>query len=210
MQETTTIKTAVFFENALADLKIDVNRIELLKSIAVYIANEMKAQRNVNLNYICTHNSRKSQIAQVWSSYATAYFKFTGINSFSGGTAITSFYRNTVKTLQEVGFTFQIVEFSHQNPVYSINYKNGMNPIIGFSKFYSDLHNKSPFIAITTCNTANEYCPFIPEAIQRFHIPFQDPKPYDNTHIQSEKYLEVNKQIAGEIHYIFKMIKGFV
>jgi arsenate reductase len=210
MQETTFIKTADFFKNALTDLKIDNSRSQLLNSIASFIASELKATKKVNLNYICTHNSRRSQLAQVWSSYASAFYKFAEVNSFSGGTAVTTFYRNTVKTLQEVGFTFQIIEFSHQNPVYSINYKNGINPIIGFSKLYNDATNKTPFIAITTCNNADENCPFIPEAIERFHLPFTDPKTYDNTHSQSEKYLEANKQIAGEIHYIFKMVKSFI
>jgi arsenate reductase len=210
MQETPFIKTEVFFKEALADLKIDTNRTQLLNSIAAYIANELKANKKVNINYICTHNSRRSQLAQVWSSYATAHFKFAEVNSFSGGTAITTFYRNTVKTLQEVGFSFQIIEFSHQNPVYSINYKNGINPIIGFSKLFNDAHNKTPFIAITTCNNADENCPFIPEAIERFHLPFVDPKAYDNTQYQSEKYLEANKQIAGEIHYIFKTVKSII
>ena len=129
------------------------------------------------------------------------------INSFSGGTAATAFYRNTVKTLQEVGFTFQIIEFSHQNPVYAINYKNGINPIVGFSKLYDDEYNKKPFIAITTCSNADEDCPFIPDAIHRFHLPFVDPKSSDGFINQAETYLETNKQIAGEIHTIFKIVQ---
>ncbi|MBI9041430.1 hypothetical protein [Lutibacter sp.] len=208
MLRTESINTEQFFKNALINLKIDENRKQLLKSIAIFIAKEMELNKKVNLNYICTHNSRRSQLAQVWSSYAANYFKFSEVKSFSGGTAITAFYRNTVKTLQEVGFTFQISEFSHQNPVYAINYKNGINPIIGFSKLYDDNHNKKPFIAITTCSNADENCPIISNAIERFHLPFIDPKAFDNTLYQSEKYLETNQQIAGEIHFIFKTINN--
>lgn len=210
MLRTESINTEHFFKSALENLTIDENRKQLLKSIAVYIAQQVTANKKVNLNYICTHNSRRSQLAQVWSSYATNYYKFSDINSFSGGTAATAFYRNTVKTLQEVGFTFQIIEFSHQNPVYAINYKNGINPIVGFSKLYDDEYNKKPFIAITTCSNAAENCPFITDAIERFHLPFNDPKTFDNTLYQSEKYLEINQQIAGEIHFIFKNIKNML
>lgn len=210
MLRTETINTEHFFKSALENLKINENRQKLLKSIALFIAKQMQQNKKVNLNYICTHNSRRSQIAQVWSNYAANYFKFSEVKSFSGGTEVTALYRNTVKTLQEVGFTFQIVEFSHQNPVYAINYKNGINPIIGFSKLYDDDHNKKPFIAITTCDSADEKCPFIPEAIERFHLPFNDPKTFDNTLYQSEKYLETNKQIAGEIHFIFKTINSII
>jgi arsenate reductase len=210
MLRTESINTEHFFKSALENLTIDENRKQLLKSIAIFIAERVTANKKVNLNYICTHNSRRSQLAQVWSSYATNYYKFSDINSFSGGTAATAFYRNTVKTLQEVGFTFQIIEFSHQNPVYAINYKNGINPIVGFSKLYDDEYNKKPFIAITTCSNAAENCPFITDAIERFHLPFNDPKTFDNTLYQSEKYLEINQQIAGEIHFIFKNIKNML
>ncbi|NLP56967.1 hypothetical protein [Lutibacter sp. B1] len=206
MLETASINTEQFFTNALDKLDIDESRKNLLESIALFIVKELKNKKKVNLNYICTHNSRRSQLAQVWSCYATHYFKLTKIESFSGGTAVTSFFRNTVKTLQKVGFNFQILEFSHQNPEYLISYANCTNPIIGFSKLYDDDHNKTPYIAITTCSNADEDCPFIPDAIQRFHLPFNDPKNFDNSIYQSQKYLETNNQIAGEIHYIFKKI----
>lgn len=210
MIESVSINTEQFFNNALCELNLDKDRITLLKSIALYIVNEIKENKPVNLNFICTHNSRRSQLAQVWGSFAANYYKLNAIKNFSGGTAVTAFFRNTVKTLQEVGFSFQILEFSHQNPEYLISYKKCKNSIIGFSKFYDNAHNKKPYIAITTCSNANENCPYIPDAIKRFHLPFNDPKRFDNTLYQSEKYLEANKQIAGEIHFIFDFIKNSV
>jgi arsenate reductase len=207
MLQTVSINTEQFFINALTDLKIDEMRANLLQEIGTFIGNRIKEDKQLNLNYICTHNSRRSQLAQIWSSYATNFYKIKKIENFSGGTAVTAFYRNTLKTLQEVGFKFQIKEFFHQNPEYLIHYINCTNPIIGFSKLYDHENNKKPFIAITTCSHADENCPFIHDAIQRFHLPFIDPKVFDNTPYQSEKYLETNKQIAGEIHYIFKMIE---
>ncbi|WP_244923636.1 low molecular weight phosphatase family protein [Lutibacter oceani] len=202
--------TEQFFKKSFNDLNIDANRMELLNEIALFISNELKNKTKVNLNFICTHNSRRSQLSQVWASYAAFYYKLKNIDSFSGGTAVTAFYRNTVKTLQEVGFNFQILEFSHQNPEYLISYENCTKPIIGFSKLYDDEHNKKPFIAITTCSNADENCPFISDAIKRFHLPFNDPKSSDGTPQQAEKYKEASKQIAGEIHFIFKRVKELI
>ncbi len=210
MLETVSINTEQFFKKALTDLKIDTKRSQLLKNIGLFIGQKIKENEQINLNYICTHNSRRSQLAHIWSNYAANYFQFKKIESFSGGTAATAFFRNTVKTLQEVGFNFQLVEFSHHNPTYLIRYKNCTSPIIGFSKLYEHEKNQKPFIAITTCSLADENCPFINDAIQRFHLPFVDPKKFDHTLLQSEKYLETNKQIAGEIHYIFKMIENSI
>lgn len=210
MTQIDSINTEHFFKTALENLKIDENRKQLLKSIANFIASQLRVNKRVNINFICTHNSRRSQLSQVWASYAAYYFKLSEVKCFSGGTSVTSFYRNTVKTLQEVGFSFQIVEFSHQNPVYAINYKNGVNPIIGFSKLYDDEQIKKPYIAILTCSNADENCPFIPEAIERFYLPFNDPKTFDNSLYQSQKYLETNQQIAGEIHFIFKLVNNSI
>jgi len=205
MLQTKSINTKVFFNSAFEAVKLDANRIEILKKIALSVVKEYKANGNVNLNYICTHNSRRSQLAQVWSAYASNYYKLD-IHNFSGGTAVTAFFRNTVKTLQEAGFIFKIKEFSHQNPKYLISFDDCKKPIKGFSKLYDDKVNKKPFIAITTCSNADENCPFIPEATHRFHLPFVDPKSSDGLENQSEKYLETSKQIAGEIHTIFKII----
>lgn len=207
MFNTNSIKTSNFFNIALNELELTDERKELLISIASYIAAELKEKKIVNLNFICTHNSRRSQLAQVWAHYAVNYYKLQNINSISGGTEVTAFYSNTVKTLQEVGFTFHIKDFSHQNPIYEINADGFKTPILGFSKRYDDALNQKPFIAITTCNHADENCPFIPEAIQRFHLPFIDPKASDNKSNALEEYKNTSKHIAGELSFVFKKVR---
>lgn len=202
--------TEFFFKQALLDLKIDEKRKLLLLKIANTISDALIKNGSVNLNFICTHNSRRSQLAQVWSSFATHFFDIDRIDNFSGGTAVTAFFRNTIATLQEVGFEFQLIDFSHKNPKYHIRFEECVQPIVAFSKLYDDLENKKPFMAITTCSSADENCPFIPDAIHRFHLPFNDPKAFDETNQQHEKYLEANGQIAGEIHFIFAAIKNSI
>lgn len=191
------------------NLTISKNRKELLNLIAKIITDEYILNGTVNLNFICTHNSRRSQFGQVWSFYAANYFNLK-INSFSGGTEVTSFFKNTVKTLQLQGFEFDVVDFSHQNPKYSISFEGSSKSIFGFSKLFNDNENLNPFIAITTCNNADKNCPFIPTASHRTHLPFVDPKFSDNTQEQLKIYEITSSQIAGEIYYLFNKVKNEV
>ena len=209
MLKTANISTKNFFESALNKNNLSQQRSELLIRIAESIAKEYSINKAVNLNFICTHNSRRSQLGQAWSFFAAAYFNLN-INAYSGGTEVTAFYRNTVKTLQKVGFLFQVVDFSHQNPKYQISFNGTNKTILGFSKLYDDPENKNPFMAITTCDSADENCPFIPSATHRFHLPFVDPKHSDGSDKQEEIYLRTNKQIAGEIYFIFSNVKKII
>ena len=209
MINTSTISTKNFFKDSINEVKIDDERKNLLDKIATQIASEYTKKGLVNLNFICTHNSRRSQLGQVWSFFAANYFDLN-IAAFSGGTEVTAFYRNTVKTLQKVGFTFDLEDFSHQNPKYLISFQGSKKSILGFSKRFDNPVNLEPFIAITTCNNADTNCPFIPTASHRFHLPFVDPKHSDGSEKQDETYLETNRQIAAEVFYIFSGVKKLV
>jgi arsenate reductase len=209
MHKTSTISTENFFILASKKIKLGADRKIILLKIAKTVAKEFGENKVVNLNFICTHNSRRSQLGQVWAFYAANYFKLN-IHAFSGGTEVTAFYRGTVKTLQSVGFDFKVVDFSHQNPKYLISFNGSKETILGFSKRFDDLTNQNPFIAITTCNNADTNCPFIPTAIDRFHLPFVDPKFSDGTTEQVEAYLKTNTQIAAEVYFIFNEVQKIV
>lgn len=208
MINTKNINTKVFFEEARKEMIITNDRKKLLLSIADSIFDEYLDKDKINLNFICTHNSRRSQLAQVWSFFAIEYFSLKNIFTYSGGTETTSFHRNTVKCLQKTGFNFNVVDFSHQNPRYLISFEGTKKSILGFSKIYDHPQNSYPFIAITTCNSADKDCPFIPETTERFHLPYKDPKASDNTDLTEETYLQTSKQIAGELYFIFEEIKN--
>jgi arsenate reductase len=209
MPKTSTVSLEIFFESTYKKTILSEERKITLLKIAEETASEYTKNKIVNLNFICTHNSRRSQLGQVWSFFAANYFDLN-INAFSGGTEVTAFYRNTVKTLQKVGFRFQLTDFSHQNPKYQISFNGTKNAILGFSKLFSNPINVEPFIAITTCNNADKNCPFIPTASHRFHLPFIDPKHSDGTDKQEETYLQTSKQIASEVFFIFSEVKRLV
>ncbi|WP_299109178.1 hypothetical protein [uncultured Tenacibaculum sp.] len=210
MTQTKTTNPILFFEEALKSTLISQERESLLQDIATTLFNEYSDRNKLNINFICTHNSRRSQIAQVWSFLAIEYFNLENIFSFSGGTETTAFHRNTVRTLQEVGFEFNVIDFSHQNPKYLITFKQTKKSTIGYSKIYDDSENNFPYIAITTCDSADENCPFIPDAIHRFHLPYTDPKTSDNTALTSETYLKTNQQIAAEVFIIFNTLHQYI
>jgi arsenate reductase len=209
MLKTSTISLENFFESAHKKTTITEDRKIVLSNIVAAIAQEYSENKTVNLNFICTHNSRRSQLGQVWSFFAATYFNLN-INAFSGGTEVTAFYKNTVKTLQKVGFEFQLTDFSHQNPTYQISFNGTENTTLGFSKLYSNPINTEPFMAITTCNNADTNCPFIPTASHRFHLPFIDPKHSDGTTEQEDTYLQTSIQIAGEVYFIFSEVKKLI
>lgn len=199
-----------FFENSHRNRNLDDNRKDLLQGIAKSIA-EIYTSNNgkISVNFICTHNSRRSQLGQVWTFFAANYFDLN-ITSYSGGTEVTAFHRNTVMTLKEVGFTFNVEEFSHQNPVYQVSFNETSDYILGFSKTYDHQINEAPYVAVTTCNSADQNCPYIAEATKRFHLPFVDPKFSDNTEDQQKIYLKTNAEVASEIYYIFDLVKKMV
>ncbi len=201
-------KVQKFFENSYSKGKISNERKGLLIAIAKKTNDVLlHTDLGIHLNFICTHNSRRSQLTQVWAYYAAIYFELQHVKTYSGGTAITSFHRNTVNTLQKAGFHFNVTEFNHQNPKYLIHFDKNIEPLLGYSKLYDDAHNSEPFIAITTCSNADENCPFIPSAIWRFHLPYKDPKEFDNTKKEEKAYLIANQQIAAEMFLLFNELK---
>ena len=208
MIKTDTTNAKTFFESSHKKVVINESRKELLSKIANKITDSyISGNGHLNINFICTHNSRRSQLGQAWAFFASKYFDLN-ITAFSGGTEVTAFYKNTVNTLRSVGFSFSIQEFSHQNPIYQISFEDTNDFILGFSKTFDHQINTSPYIAITTCDSADENCPFIPEAIHRFHLPYTDPKYADDTLEQDEAYLKTNREIASEIYYIFNQVKS--
>lgn len=210
MIENSIQKPKKFFKLASKEIYIKDERQQVLLEIVHQIVSQHNMNKKVRLNFICTHNSRRSQLAQVWAHFAIQYFKLKRIKSYSGGTEVTAMHPNTVKTLQTVGFHFKLLKFNHENPVYEVSFKNMRKSIVAFSKLYDDVSNNKPFIAITTCSSANENCPFIPNALARIHVPYIDPKISDNTPKMNATYLETNKQIAAEMYFVFQQVQNLL
>lgn len=187
---------------------ISESRKEVLQPLANYIQSKVNNNQDIRINFICTHNSRRSHLSQIWAQTIASYFAIKNVFCYSGGTEATAVYPMIIKTLNQSGFKIKALS-NDKNPIYSIKYSNNEHPIIGFSKTLDDDFNpQSQFAAIMTCSQADGGCPFIAGAEQRIPITFEDPKAFDNTPQQEEKYNERSLQIATEMFFVFSQIKS--
>lgn len=181
-------------------------RKALLDEIAIYIQKKLEDNKTVNLIYVCTHNSRRSHFGQIWAQVAANYFDIKNIHSFSGGTEATAFNPNAIHALKRVGFKVEVIS-NGLNPVYHVFHDDQEKPSICFSKVYDDASNpQKEFAAIMTCSEAEENCPFIPGVELRIGTAYDDPKAFDETPEQDEKYDERCRQIALETLYVFSKV----
>ena len=192
---------------SLADLSVSEERKEVLNPLVTYIQSKVANQEEIRLNFICTHNSRRSHLSQIWAQTMAFQFGIKNVFCYSGGTEETAMFPKIGETLQNQGF--EVLKLSNEeNPVYAIKYAENELPVIGFSKKYDDNFNpKSGFTAIMTCSSADEGCPFIFGAEARIPITYNDPKVFDNTELMNTKYEERSLEIASEMFYVFSNVK---
>ncbi|PIQ48493.1 MAG: protein-tyrosine-phosphatase [Cytophagales bacterium CG12_big_fil_rev_8_21_14_0_65_40_12] len=192
----------------IKDLKVEQikeERFPQLQAMVDFVQNKLDNELPIQLNFICTHNSRRSQLAQIWAQTISAYF---GIETscFSGGVEVTAFNENAVNAIKAAGF--KIESTGNTNPIYEVSYSDSSPNIKAFSKKFDDAPNpNSGFAAIMTCSHADENCPFIPGAEIRIPLRYDDPKAFDGTDLMEAKYLERSKEIATEMLYVFSRIK---
>ena len=74
---------------------IPPGRKQILKGISDFIDSHKVA----NIIFICTHNSRRSHIAQVWAQTAASYFNISNVYAYSGGTEATAFNPRAVASV---------------------------------------------------------------------------------------------------------------
>ncbi len=198
-------------DNQVKNLKpetISDERKALLRPLIAFIQEKVSNKQEIRINFICTHNSRRSHLSQVWAQALAYHFNIKNVNCYSGGTESTALFPLAAETLRNSGFKIKTLS-KDDNPIYSIKYTDNEHPVIGFSKKLDDDFNpKSQFAAIMTCDSANEACPFVPGAEKRIPITFEDPKVFDNTPQQADKYNERSLQIATELFYVFSQINS--
>ena len=189
---------------SILSLSISDERKSLLQALIDYIKSKREKGQPIRLNFICTHNSRRSQLAQIWAQTAADYFEIPAF-CYSGGVEVTACNERTIRSLERSGFI--ISKHGHSNPIYFILQDKDTRPIIVFSKLYDDVINPhGNFATIMTCSHADENCPFIPGAEERIPVRYEDPKEFDDTDLESTKYDERSQQIASEMFYVFSRV----
>jgi arsenate reductase len=192
---------------SIEEIAVSIERKAVLQPLVDYIQNKVNHQEEIRLNFICTHNSRRSHLSQIWAQTMAFQFGIKNVFCYSGGTEATAMFQKVAETLTNQGFEIQKIS-QEQNPVYAVKFDKNQHPIICFSKtYFDDFNPKSNFGAIMTCTNADEGCPMVFGAEGRFSIKYEDPKAFDGTEIMNEKYTERSLQIASEMQYVFSEIK---
>jgi len=182
-------------------------RKDVLQSLVDFIQNKLNNNEEVRLNFICTHNSRRSHLSQIWAQTMAFHFGIKSVFCYSGGTEATAMFPKVAETLTNQGLHIQKLSETH-NPVYAVKFDENQPAVICFSKTFDDDFNpNSQFAAIMTCSSADEGCPFIAGAEQRLPIRYNDPKAFDGTDLMNEKYAERSLEIASEMYFVFSQIK---
>jgi arsenate reductase len=185
---------------------ISEERKVILSQLTDYVKQKNKIGQAADLNFICTHNSRRSQTAQLWAQTAAYYCEVKNVRCFSGGTEATSFNPRAVKSLREAGFDISIWK-AGENPIYELKFSVQAPAVRAFSKTFNDPSNpKTDFVAVMTCSHADQNCPLVSGASKRIALTYDDPKDFDGTAQESEKYRECIQKIGREILYAFSQV----
>lgn len=184
--------------------EISASRKSELEVLARYCSDALDASGIIRLNFICTHNSRRSQFAQVWAQTAAAYYEVP-LLSYSGGTEVTAFNFRAVNALERVGF--HIESSGDSNPQFLIAFSPEAPALSCYSKLYNDASNPlSGYAAVMTCSEADANCPYIPGASYRFLLSFDDPGITDGTDLEQRTYDERCEEIASQMFYLFRLV----
>lgn len=183
-------------------------RRQVIQPLIDYVTKKLKSGQVPRLNFICTHNSRRSQMAQAWAYLAAHYYGIEA-NTYSGGVEVTAFHANAIKALAGQGFDIRIVAKNEVNPTCFVRIGETVQPLTAFSKLFDHANNpKEGFAAVMTCSDADENCPFIPGTEERIPLLYEDPKAFDDTPTQEAMYLERAEQIGRELLLVFQQVKA--
>ena len=191
----------------LSTERISDERKIILQPLIEFISSKISKNEEVRLNFICTHNSRRSHLSQIWAQTMAYYYQIENVFCYSGGTESTAMFPKISETLTNQGF--EILKLSEtENPVYAVKFAENEHAVICFSKKYNDDFNpKSAFAAILTCDSADENCPIVYGAEARIPIKYEDPKKSDGTPEMNETYFNRSLEIATEMKFVFENLR---
>lgn len=183
-------------------------RRETLDRIATFVRERKAAGQPVRLMFICTHNSRRSHMSQIWAATAAAFYGIDGVETHSGGTEATAFNPRAVAAMRRAGFAIADAPADAGNPHHAVAYAADGPTLDVFAKTFDSAGNpNAEFAAIMNCSEADQACPFVPGAVLRISLPYEDPKLADDTPDEAARYDERAQQIGREMFYLFSLIK---
>ena len=187
---------------------ISDERKSVLLQLSDYISKKFDKGETPKMTVICTHNSRRSHLGQLWLSVGAEYYDLPAVETFSGGTEATAFNIRAVNAMREIGFRITAYDATATNPNYGIKWSSDVAVYRAFSKKYETPPNPSKdFAAIMVCTSADEGCPIVAGCDFRLSLPFDDPKAFDDTDLEAAKYTERAEQICREMLFVLSKTK---
>ena len=185
---------------------ISHERKAFLGEIAGYISGKLSMGEPVSLTFICTHNSRRSHLAQVWAQVAAYHYSIPDVHAFSGGTEATACNERTIASLKRAGL--EVTETTGgSNPKYLLRFAEDAEPVLAYSKIFDEEDNPMEgYAAMMCCSDADRKCPYIAGAETRFSLRYTDPKESDGTDLEEETYDQRSREIASEMFYCFSKV----
>ena len=182
-------------------------RMEELNALAALLNEHSKD--GLAVNFICTHNSRRSHFSEILFRTAAKYYSHESVETFSGGTEGTALYPEVAESFKRHGF-IAVKDLAPNNPHWQIFHplleSEDHTPFL-FSKAYHEAPNPaSGYVAVMVCDSANEACPVVVGAAARFPLTFVDPKRSDGTPECSDVYDATLKEIAAEMGYLARQL----
>jgi hypothetical protein len=186
---------------------VSPERKDVLNVIAADVVTRLQAGKRADMTFICTHNSRRSHMSQIWAATAAYYYGLDNVHTFSGGTQATACNCRTVAAMRRVGFDIEDAT-TGDNPIYLVRYATDRPVIRAYSKLYNaDGNPKRDFIALMTCSVADKSCPVVQGAVSRYAIHYVDPRLCDDTPTETTAYNERCREIAQEMFYIMAEVR---
>lgn len=187
--------------------QIPESRRAELDEVAEYIRQKIDSSEPAKLTFICTHNSRRSHLSQIWAMVAADVYDLRGVETFSGGTEATAMNPRVVQSLQRMGFVISSENTESTNPTYVVRYSDAFEPLECFSKLFDQPPNPtSDFAAVMTCSSADQACPVVTGCQLRAPIRYEDPKVADDTPQEAAAYDERSRQICREMMYAMSKV----
>ena len=140
----------------------------------------------MNLLFLCTGNSCRSQMAEGW----THALKSDEINAYSAGIETHGLNPNAVKVMGEAGVDITVQQSQHIDEFKDVNLD----------------------VVVTVCGHAHETCPWFPADCKVIHVGFEDPpklaRELAAKGASEEEQLEPYRRVRDEIKAFVEKLPG--
>ncbi|MEM7477410.1 MAG: protein-tyrosine-phosphatase [Planctomycetota bacterium] len=182
--------------------KLAGDRLALLETTIQETRSAREEMGQVNLLFVCTHNSRRSHFADFWAQVFLEHYGVFGVQCSSCGTEATECNPRTVASLERSGFQLQSDQAS-ENPQYVVELADSSKTL--FSKAFGNPSLPTEnVVAMMCCDDADTKCPVVPGAISRVSLHYLDPKASDGSESEAATYDERSYQIAAEMAFLMR------